>query len=34
MNMTEKSLFQQRSSNMVALQHSYLEKQKTVLAQP
>jgi hypothetical protein len=33
MNQTEKSLFQQRASNMAALQHSYLEKQKTTLAQ-
>jgi hypothetical protein len=28
MNRTEKSLFQQRASNMVTLRHSYLEKQK------
>jgi hypothetical protein len=34
MNLTEKSLFQQRASNMLTLQHSYLEKQKTALVQP
>jgi hypothetical protein len=33
-NMAEKSLFQQRASNMTTLQHSYLEKQKTALAKP
>jgi hypothetical protein len=32
MNMAEKSLFQQRSSNMITLQQSYLEKQKNTLA--
>jgi hypothetical protein len=33
-NIAEKSLFQQRASNMAALQHSYLEKQKTALVKP